>query len=538
VLAGRLMDVLTPSAKKAFYMDNRLIKYRDDPVKFGEEVLGEVYTEDIKRLMYSVRDFPITVAVSATGPGKSFSAGSIAVWFYKCFAPQVKVFTVAAPPESNLKTILWGEIGKRVRLHPNLFKEDAISIMNIVRSDESYIKGLTIPTTGSEDEKIARFSGKHSAHIMFIVDEADAVPDAVFKGIEGCLSGGMSRLLLMFNPKRQAGTAYNYIKEGKANVVKLTAFGHPNVVTGRNIIPGAVDREKTMRRIHDMTEPIRPEEEKEAEEDPSCFKVPDFLIGTTVLDYANNPYPPLEGGYRRVVDSAFYYQVLGVYPASGSNKLIPTEWINRARSNWDLYKAEFGNKPPKGTKPIVGFDVADEGEDSNCLCYRYGDWVDNLQAWKSDVNAAVDKAAFYLEGRKPLINTYVDKNGMGTGVAKTLRKKGIKAKGIYAQESPDKKDRNTQIEFNKLRDQLWWEVREWLKGKSAMLPPDKMLIEELDNCEFRENLKGKIQVTSKEEFKKSESIGRSPDRADSLCLTFAKKEDSPRVRVINVYETR
>lgn len=534
VLAGILQGVLTPEAKKQFYRDNRLIKYKNDPVGFGEEILGETYTEDIKKLMRSVLEYPITVGMSATGPGKTHSSGAIAIWFYKVFAPDVQVYTVAAPPESNLKTLLWGEIGSRVRKHPNLFKEDAISIMNIVRHDKSFIRGLTIPTTGSEDERVSRFSGKHAPYILFVVDEADAVPDAVYRGIEGCMSGGMARLLLMFNPKRQAGKAYDYIKKRKANVVHLTAFGHPNVITGRDVIPGAVDRDKTLKRIHEMTEQVYLENEEEAEQDPTIFKVPDFLVGTVTYDYGKNPYPPLEAGYRKIIDSQFYYQVLGIYPASGSNKLIPTDWLNRARSNWDLRKAEFGVKPPKGTKPIVGFDVADEGEDSNALCYRYGNFVDRLQVWKADVLDSIDKAAFYLEGKNPQV-VFVDKNGLGASVPKSLKRKGIKAKGIMVQESPEKDDKKIKAEFNKLRDQLWWEVREWLKNPGAMLPPDEMLFQELDMVEYEENLRGKIQVTSKDKLKKPEFLGRSPDRADALCLTFAKKEGRPRVRSINLY---
>ena len=460
----------------------------------------------------------------------TFSSASIALWYYKCFAPDVKVFTAAAPPENNLKIGLWGEINSRLRKHPDLFKDDIKSVMNIVRHPESFITGVTIATTGSEEEREAKFSGKHSPYLLFVLDEGDAIPDAVYRGIEGCMSGGHARLLVMFNPKRQAGTAYKLIKDGKANVVHLTAFGHPNVETGKNIIPGAVDREKTIQRIHEMTESLNPTDEPD---EKTCFKIPDFLIGVIGYKTNNEPYPPLENEYRRIINPQFYYQVLGEYPATGSNKLIPTEWIDRARSNWDLWKAKFGVKPPKDIKPIVGFDVADEGDDSNALCYRYGNWVDYLNAWNSDVVKATERAAFYISGRKGSI-TYVDKNGMGMGVAKILRKNGVRAKGIFVQESPEKEEKKPKAEFNKLRDQLWWEVREWLKGENAMLPPDNLLIEELDAAQFEENLRGKICVSDKAFFKSKDGIGRSPDRADALCLTFVKKDSRPRIRMIDL----
>lgn len=37
-----------------------------------------------------------------------------------------QVYTAAAPPESNLKKLLWGEIGSIVEKHPDLFKNRLI----------------------------------------------------------------------------------------------------------------------------------------------------------------------------------------------------------------------------------------------------------------------------------------------------------------------------------------------------------------------------------------------------------------------------
>ena len=93
-------------------------KYQDDPVAFGQEVLGETYTDDVKVMMESVRDNPITIAKSANATGKTHGAARVAVWWYKSF-PDSQVYTAAAPPESNLKKLLWGEIGSITEKHPS-----------------------------------------------------------------------------------------------------------------------------------------------------------------------------------------------------------------------------------------------------------------------------------------------------------------------------------------------------------------------------------------------------------------------------------
>jgi hypothetical protein len=56
-------------------------------------------------------------------------------------------------------------------------------------------------------------------------------------------------------------------------------------------------------------------------------------------------------------------------------------------------------------------------------------------------------------------------------------------------------------------------------GSGAMLPPDEMLIEELQTPTY-EVKTGKIRVMDKATMR--ELLKRSPDRADALCLTFYK----------------
>ena len=97
--------------------------YQNDPVGFAEKILGETLTDDVKALMESVRDHQVTVAQSANATGKTHAAARIAVWWYKCFL-ECQIYTAAAPPESNLKKLLWGEIGGVIEKHPDLFKGD------------------------------------------------------------------------------------------------------------------------------------------------------------------------------------------------------------------------------------------------------------------------------------------------------------------------------------------------------------------------------------------------------------------------------
>ena len=215
---------------------------------FGEHILGESYTDEVKEMMESVRDNVVTVAKSANATGKTHGAARVAVWWFKCF-PDSQVYTAAAPPESNLKKLLWGEIGSIAEKHPEVFKTEEKTSLLIQRSAQSFLSGVTIPASGTPAQREAKFSGKHAPNLLFIIDEGDVVGDEVYKGIESCMTGGHARLLIMFNPRAEMGEPYRMERDGRASVVHLSAFAHPNVIHGNDVISGAVTRETTVRQI-------------------------------------------------------------------------------------------------------------------------------------------------------------------------------------------------------------------------------------------------------------------------------------------------
>lgn len=508
----KLYEDLFLSIDRQFSSETDFQRFQDDPVGFGQQVLGDIFTEEVKILMESVRDYPITIAQSANATGKTHAAARIAVWFYKTYADS-QVYTSAAPPESNLKKLLWGEIGSTVERHPKLFASDSVRTLFIGRSAKSFIAGVTIPASGTAAQREAKFSGKHAPHLLFIVDEGDAVPDDVYRGIESCMSGGHARLLVMFNPRHQSGEVYRMERDGRANVVKLSAFNHPNVVMGRDQIPGAVTRETTIRRINQWCRPLVAGEAI----DGSCFELPAYLGGVTAKSQSGEEYPPLQSGFYKISDPAFSYMVLGEYPDQGSQQLISREWIAAARSRWDSYTAQYGELPPMGAYATAGLDVGEFGTDSNVLCCRYGGFVERLISWNGlDVMATSDRAIGECRARKVAI-VHVDATGVGAGVAPAMERGRCRANPVKVASSPTQK--TEEGEFQILRDQLWWSCREWLRtDPGAMLPPDELLIEELQAPTYEVH-KGKIRVMKKATMR--EVLKRSPDRADALCLTFA-----------------
>jgi hypothetical protein len=510
VLYDRLLQSLDKNFRDS--ETDRFAKYRSDPIGFGVDILGETFTEDVTTLMASVRDNPVTIAMSANATGKTHAAARIAVWLYKVFE-DAQIYTAAAPPESNLKKLLWGEIGSIAEKHPDLFQADTLTSLHIGRSAQSFITGVTIPLSGTETQREAKFSGKHAPHLLFILDEGDAIPDEVYRGIESCMSGGHARLLVMFNPRAEAGAAYRMIRDGRANVVPLSAFNHPNVRTGEDKIPGAVTRDVTIRRISEWCRSLADGESI----DGRCFELPSFLEGTMAQSQSGQAYPPLLPGYYKIMEPVFSYMVLGRYPAQGSRQLISKEWIANARTRWDLYVTDHGEVPPQGVWAIMGLDIGEFGTDANVACFRYGGFVAQFVAWSGiDTVVTGDRAIGEYRNRQ-VSRVNVDATGVGAGVSPHMQRAACSAIPIKVASSPTEK---TELgEFQILRDQLWWACREWLRtDPGAMLPPDELLIEELQTPTYEVH-NGKIRVMKKDTMR--ELLKRSPDRADALCLTFA-----------------
>lgn len=502
---------------------HRLIK----KIEYVGEMQSVCISLDYEKKLYLTNNFIVT--------HNSHGAARIATWFYKCF-PGSQVYTAAAPPERNLEKILWGEIGALVDKHPGIFEDDRITRdLNIQRSPLSFLTGVAIPMSGTPEQRQAKFSGKHAPYLLFIVDEGDAVPPEVYKGIESCMSGGFARLLIMFNPRGEYGPVAQMEKKKLGNIISLSAFNHPNVITGDEQIPGAVNRETTVRRVNEWTRPLAPDEKPDAE----CFEVPEYLVGTTATSLAGTVFEPLPAGWRKVENPAFFYMVLGLYPPQAETQLISRAWIDAAISRWLTYVATYGEKPPVD-RAVAGLDVAEYGKDWNVLTYRFGGWVAKPERWQGlDADATALRCFDQVTRDGWRVKVLVDATGIGSGVAPRITRASasrpdrsyVQAESVKVASAPTY---DTELGvFFMLRDQLWWSCREWLRDEPnhpsyAMIPPDDDLTEEL-SAPLYSVRGGKVRITDKDTMR--EMLGRSPDKADSLCLTFAGSQQGTSLQV-------
>lgn len=510
-----------PSAHKVDYT-----LYQDRPVGFSEEVLQSKLTVGQVEVLEAIRDHQVTVVQSANAVGKTYAGADAALWFVRSFR-RAEVYMAAAPPLENLERLLWGELERRINDHPEPFADAKMGHLVVELGPSWWVNGVAIPSSGTPAQREAKFSGKHAPHLMFILDEGDAIPDEVYRGIESCMSGGHARLVVFFNPRDASGPVNQLIRAG-AYVVMLDAFSHPNVTTGRTVVPGAVSRDQTVERINKWTRAPAPGEDSDADklaQDPEWFQIPAYLDGATAKREDGTEYPPLVGGqWRRVTNPAFSYMVLARAPGQAENQLISRAWVDAAQQRWLVWQQANGDQPPEGIRPYHGQDVAELGQDRNVACFRYGGWVAPLVVWNGmDPLQTGDRAA-QMAMERDAEESYCDATGVGAGVPPAMTRwwnvrgwrNGV-ARRIMVAAAPTV--HVEEGEFALLRDQLWWMCREWLRADpGAMLPADTELADELCAVHYRVK-NGKITIEDKESLRKT--LRRSPDKADALVLTFA-----------------
>ena len=210
--------------------------------------------------------------------------------------------------------------------------------------------------------------------------------------------------------------------------------------------------------------------------------------------------------------NVFRIRIKGIPPKAEENILIPWEWIQNAIDRDDL---EYQDDDPE----IAGIDVGG-GSDPSIFLRRKGpiimspidknDTPDSevLTGWL--VRKAMDAESEFI---------MVDRIGIGWAIEGNLRTRIPNAHVIGVNVSEESSDKE---KFYRLRDELWWNVREEFEKGIISIPNDDELIGEVSVIRFDDST-GKIKVESKKDLKKR-GID-SPNKADALCLTSYWKYD-------------
>jgi hypothetical protein len=205
-------------------------------------------------------------------------------------------------------------------------------------------------------------------------------------------------------------------------------------------------------------------------------------------------------------DSQFRQEYMCDFSASSDNVLITLDEVEAAmRRNY--VGPEYCHAQKR-----LGVDVARFGNDATVIYCRQGLRAGPFTTLeKKDTQEVADRVAVAVMKTKAEL-TFVDQTGVGAGVADALRRLRVRTIGIDSSEKATEYDRY----YNK-RAEMWCKMAEWIKN-GGELPDDPILRQDLTAVQYSFK-DARILIEPKEDIRKR--LGRSPDRADALALTFA-----------------
>lgn len=423
--------------------------YGDDPVGFVRDVLKaepQPWQEDFLR---AVARGERRVSVRAGhGVGKSTACSWALIWHMICRYPQKGVVT--APTAAQLFDALFSELKSWINKLPPVLR-DSFDVFSDKIAFKAAPESSFISARTSSSERPEALAGVHSEHVLLVVDEASAVPEAVFEAAAGSMSGHSATTILISNPTRNSGLFFKTHHQLASDWFRMHV---------------------------------------------SCLNNP--LVNADFVDQIKATYGDGSNAYR--------IRVLGEFALADDDTLIPAELVDSAVTR-DL---TVSNDEPM----VYGVDVARFGTDRTALCKRRGNVVVEIKSWggldlMQTVGAVINEAK--LDGPDEIC---VDTIGLGSGVADRLREQGYNVRDVNVAESSA-----MNPNANKLRDELWMAVKDWLGTRAVKLPREEGLRQELVAPRYTFTSSGKLVVESKDSLRKRGM--RSPDLADSLCLTFA-----------------
>jgi phage terminase large subunit len=452
-------------------------RYQQDPVLFCREILGmpnpdggdpvalEPWHKQIE-ILEAVRDHKRVAICSGHKVGKSTTLAILALWFYCSFDRARVVMTSVT--SRQVDEILWREVRiiKKNAQKPIDGDMHELARSGLKSEDFREIVGFT----AKEAEAVAGVSG---ANLLYLLDEASGIPAAIFNAIEGNRAAG-ARLCMASNPTKTEGDFYDAFSSKKHlyKTIQISSEDSPNVIEGREVIPGLAGREWV--------------EEKR-----------------------------IEWG----VDHPYYkIRVKGVFVLDDAKRILSVDAIVQAEARW--YVTE-----PTG-RLSIGLDPAGEAGDGDETIFaaRRGNKVMALYPFRglNEEGHLVQLLGIIEEFRMPrdqMPLVVYDGLGVGAGIGACFR-------GFLAKDNNDRKfellsvrasDNATRepSKYVKTRDELWANAAAWIRDGGA-IPEDAKLQKELHQPEWLTHVTGRLRVTPKEEIKKA--LGRSPDRADAFAL--------------------
>lgn len=436
----------------------KIAEWRADPVSFVREEFNTEPDEWQKDFLCAFNDNQRLAAKACKGPGKTTVLAWCA-WLFLSTRPHPKIAATSISGD-NLKDGLWSEMAKwqmRSDYLKAAFEWQKERIISREHPETWWMSARRWSQSAKPEQQADTLAGLHADYILFIIDEAGGVPDAVMAAAEAALSTGIEcKLLIAGNPTHLTGPLYRACTTSASRWHVIEITGDP-------------DDPKRSPRISIQW---------------AREQIKEWGI--------DNPW--------------VLVNVFGRFPPSSINSLLGPEDVEAAMKRVILPQAY------QGMPKILGVDVARQGDDSTVIAPRQGIVCFRPKVLRIPDSVIIAGHVAQAINKFSPDGVFVDgTGGYGSGVIDSLR-----AWGYPVTEVQFGGKAMQQRYFNK-RTEMHHELAGYVKA-GACLPDIKELKEELCAQQFTHK-KDQIHMIEKAQIKAI--LGRSPDLADGYALTHA-----------------
>lgn len=450
-------------------------RYRDDPVAWVTDVVGEHCWSMQADIMRAVCRDPLVAVQSCHGSGKSHLASRVILWFLAT-RPIGETFVVTtAPSSAQVRAILWRYIRQG--------HERAGMPGKVHQTAEYKIDGELIAYGRKPaDYSQSAFQGIHARHLLVVLDEAGGIPKALWDAADSLATGADSHILAIGNPDDNSSHfAQVCTSETGWTRFKISAFDTPNL-TGEDV-------PQELREVLVTAEWVADKQRRWGETNP-----------------------------------LYIAKVLGEF-ADSDDGLIPLSWVRAAHHRWHAWNDAAEERRARGHGPVdppgrrvFGVDVARFGEDKTAIATRQGHVVMAVEQHpKLDTTQTTGLVQAKLRGTPGAV-AIVDVNGVGAGVVDQLRRTNQNVLAFNGSRGTKRRDSSGEWRFPNLRSASWYNLRELLDpalDAQLALPEDDDLTADLVTPKYEPRAGGILLVESKDQIK--QRLGRSPDVGDAVA---------------------
>ncbi|HEX6215301.1 MAG TPA: hypothetical protein VFZ38_10805 [Vicinamibacterales bacterium] len=444
---------------------SKIREWREHPALMVEElfqVKPDLWQRDV---LEAFAPNPRLAMKACKGPGKTTVLAWLN-WNFLLTRPHPKMAAVSITAD-NLADGLWAELAKwqnKSQLLKESFKWTKTRVCAVDHPETWFLSARAWPKGGSSEQQADTLAGLHADYLLFTLDEAGGIPDAVMAAAEAGLANAMG---------------------GGGHEAHIVMAGNPTHTEGP--LWRACTKERSLWHVIEIT--------SDPDDPKRTPRVSIEWARQQISKYGReNPW--------------VLVNVFGKFPPSSINALLSPDDVAMARKRY-YPEVEFTNQAR-----ILGVDVARFGLDSSVLSKRQG-LVLHPQQVRRNLNGVQGAGWVSREWEDwKADGCFVDDTGgFGASWIDQLRVLNRTPIGIHFAASADNE------RYANKRAEMHFEFAEWIKRGGA-IPDDDELAEELTAITY--TFKGdKLILADKDQIK--EILGRSPDKSDSGALTFAGK---------------